>query len=335
MLRVTLILLLVFFGGCKERDSKKPVADTKVSKINRDVYYIPPKPKPKKKPAKIIAPPPEPPLTEDDLMNNDIDAVLTIKAAQRLGNMRKRAYEVKMVRNAAAKEIKPEVKKSYHLQDKKYDYATLKLERDVASLPVNRDRVLTSERVIPAILAEGINSQSPGKVTVVVDRAILSPTLKYILLPVYTKITCQYKGLQKTGQTRLVLTCNELMRPDGSRAKLNAVSAGDMSGKEGLIGDVDNRVWQQYGGSLLVATISALGSIASNGLSDAVTGQIINHQANEFSKISTKILEKNLDLRPVMRIEAGTRIILKPTRDIVFPEATVEKNPFYNQGEKN
>lgn len=327
MLRVVFIAILLLLGGCKDTKKNKQAETAKVDDIDKTLYYLPPENKPKPKVTVPKAPPP-PPVTDDDLMQDDIDAVLTLKAAEGLGDMKRRLYELKIKkyeRLLAESEPKPDV--TYHLEDKQYDYKALGLSYDEASLPVRRDRVITSDMVIPAMLGEGINSQNPGRVNVVVERAVLSPTLKYVLIPVLTKLQCKYEALQKTGQTRLLLACHQMIRPDGSRVKLSSsITASDMSGKEGLIGDVDNRAWQQYGGAALVAVITGVGSAIADKVRNATANQVTNHTVNNATKITTKLLEKNLDLRPVMRIEAGTRIILRPVVDIVFPKARIVEN---------
>lgn len=98
---------------------------------------------------------------------------------------------------------------------------------------------------------------------VILDRDILSPTMKYVLLPAYTKFICSYTGLSKTGQTRIPLDCSRAIRPDGVNILLTGMSGGDVSGKSGLIGKIDNRFMTQYGGAFLLAGISAMSGVMS------------------------------------------------------------------------
>lgn len=310
--RSSILFLVLFLVGCEEQPADtKPVIK---SVLSADHYRIKPRPpKQKPKPKVTIK---EEPLTEEGFPDDDEDIASTLRAHKRLGEIRyKNHLAMSELKDLYKKELPK--KTEYILEDE--DYSSIGIETDEFTLPVNRDRLLTQDMVIPGILESGLNSQIPGRVNVVVYRDVLSPTMKYILLPAGTRIICDYAGLEKTGQTRLAINCHRIMRPDGSSAYLESgATGGDLSGQQGLIGKVDNRWFQQYGGAFIVATISALSQASTQWTRYESINQAASSFATESGKISSKLLEKNLDMRPIMTIKPATRVILKPFNDIRF-----------------
>ena len=310
--RSSILFLVLFLVGCEEEPTEtRPVVRAVLSSEHYKIKPRPPKPKPK---PKVIVK--EEPLTEDGFPDDDEDIASTMQAHKRLGEIIYKNHQAVSDKEDIYKKEVPN-KTEYILEDE--DYSSIGIETDEFTLPVNRDRILTQDMVIPGILESGLNSQIPGRVNVVVYRDILSPTMKYILLPAGTRIICDYEGLEKTGQTRLAINCHRIIRPDGSSAYLQSgATGGDLSGQQGLIGKVDNRWFQQYGGAFIVATISALSQASTQWTRYESINQATASFATESGKISSKLLEKNLDMRPIMTIKPATRVILKPFNDIRF-----------------
>jgi type IV secretory pathway VirB10-like protein len=222
------------------------------------------------------------------------------------------------------------IKQVYIFKDDNYN--KLNIGSNLFTFPVDRDRMLTREIHIGGILEDSINSQIPGRVRILIDQDVLNVSMKKILFPYYTRVVCDYEGLARTGQTRLLVNCSEIIRPDGSRVRMKATRIGDVAGNNGLIGKVDNRIWQMYSSAFLVASITALAQVSESRIKNDAIAQKTNDLSNQFGQITSKILEKNTDLRPVMRIEAGTRVILKPEKDFVFPEPIVKDVDLQNNG---
>ena len=305
-----LILTLMFLVGCEEKPEK--VKKPKKSVFTGQHYAL----RPEEPEAPPPPPPPKPEPLTDDFFPDDVDIKATARAINRLSKIRSKLRKQNNTKEAPKKITT--TKTIYSFKDKNYE--RIKVPTDKSSYPVDRDRILTKDMNINAILTEGINSQIAGRVIAQVDRLVLSPSKKYILLPAGTKIICMYEGLQKTGQTRLALNCKQLIRPDGSSVVLSSVEGADMSGKQGLIGKIDNRLFQQYGGAFLVSAISALAQASSDRFTNPSISNTASAFSQEFGKITSKTIEKYLDLRPIITIEAGAKIVLKPMQDITFIE---------------
>ena len=203
--------------------------------------------------------------------------------------------------------------------DKDYQqWDDARFDESRSTLPVDRSRILTADMRIPAILEDAVNSQVGGRMIALVERDVYSPNGKHILLPAYTKIICHYTPLEAVGQSRLAVNCSRLIRPDGLSIALKDSHAADQAGRMGLIGDVDQRLWERYGAAFIVAGISALTQAGAN----VAKNQTINATANQLSQnigqITADVMEQTLDLAPILSIPAGAHIQIIPAVDLVL-----------------
>ncbi len=207
---------------------------------------------------------------------------------------------------------------AWRLQDK--DYGRDRLERDESTLPVVRHRVITADRYITAILENAINSQIPGRFIALVERNIYGADGRLALLPKGSRIICTYESLAKVGDTRLRSTCSRALRPDGASIALSNAQADDQVARTGLIGEVDNRLWERYGGAFIISAVSALaslGSVASD--NRQLQGGALALSQN-LGQATAQLLEQTVDLAPVVTVAAGSRIQIIPTADIWLRE---------------
>ena len=312
--KILMVLIIMLLVGCKEDKPK----GKKVSKpkANPEHYKIAPRKKEKPKPKIVVKLPPKP-VIDDFFPEDDKHIEWSLNAANRLGDIRQ-IHKDKLLKESDTKSDVVKEKLLYIMEEE--DYKSINLAYDEFSYPVRRDTILTKDAIIPAVLEKGINSQISGRVTAKIYRNVYSHTMKYILLPAGSKIICDYEGVTKTGQSRLKVVCTEIIRPDGAivALKKGGMNAGDMAGRQGLIGKVDNRTFEQYGGAFIMATISALAQTAGNLTTNATVSPIASQFSNDMGRITSKTIEKNLDLRPVISIEAGTKVLLQPLNNLYF-----------------
>ena len=308
MARITLILLILLLTGCEDKpESKEPVKREPVSMPDEFRYQEKPKIVEQSKPAEAEV------LAEEERYNiekNNRDVELGKKSAQ-LQAERKASYVASFENNKKTDEpIK------YQLTDKDYS----PLPQDLSTLPVDRSRTLTTDMRINAVLDDDINSQIPGVAIAIVDKPVFSPNNKYILLPVFTKIVCEYQGIEQHGQTRLPMTCNRAIRPDGVSVTLTDAIVADQMGRTGLTGEVDNRTFETYAGAFIMSGISALAQSGVNPNAPAWRGNAQTTFSNNIGQVTADVIQKNISLKPVIYIKAGTRLQIRPRVDIVFKE---------------
>jgi type IV secretory pathway VirB10-like protein len=220
-------------------------------------------------------------------------------------------------------------------KDKKIDngYKQLNISKTNASLPIDFSRVLTADRRIDALIIEDIDSSLGGKVTAQIENNIYAAHGRNILIPIGSKAIGRYQQLGKVGDTRLGIIWQRIITPKGVNIVTNAEMT-DAMGRVGITGDVDTKFWDKYGTAILFSTISALSQTAINADKNQVV--FINTFGKEIANVTAKILDERIDIRPVVRIPAGTRIAISLNQDIWFRDidGNIEIKPLtFNTGE--
>lgn len=309
------LLGAAFLSGCLEEDQKKDIAPRKHQRVDESfhVFKKPLEPEPiikEEEPAPIPVQFPDPrPLMRED-------------HARKMRGLRQ--YQTNQVLKKLP--VLEKEKQQARLQDQNYQqWEDASFEESRSTLPVDRSRILTADMRIPAILEDSVNSQVGGRMIAIVERDILSPNGKYVLLPAYSRIICHYEPLGEIGQTRLPVQCKRLIRPDGVSFSLKESLASDQTGRTGLIGELDQRIWERYGAAFLISATSSLaqaGSYASEARSKNTLSQLLTGASDEFShnlsEATSQVIEQNINLGPILTIPPGSHIQIIPSTDIVL-----------------
>jgi hypothetical protein len=207
------------------------------------------------------------------------------------------------------------------------DYDEAGIPAVVSSFPVDRSRVLTADRYIPAVLENTINSELPGRAIAVVERPVFGEDQRWVLIPAGSRVIGQYRSAGKYGQSRLDIAWSRILRPDGTNINIEG-SGADIMGRAGIPGDLDSRWAEKYGGSLLTSIIGAAGtwalansstvSTSALGTTQTISGrtQAANRLGNDVDNLGQRMVQDNIDIRPVLTVPAGTRLAIVPTEDI-------------------
>lgn len=210
-------------------------------------------------------------------------------------------------------------------------------ERTEASLPVDMSRVVNVAKHIPAILENEINSALPGKVVATIEENIYGSHGRLVLIPGGSKAVGRYKPLGKQGETRLAVIWERIITyPDGIDLPLINAEMSDGMGRSGITGDLDSRFMDRYGMALFV---SILGAVAQTQIpvDNRAAGVAIDSIGNTSASLAKTILDKNIDLKPIVTIPQGTRITISAQRDVWFKPAAdgkVKAVAFINNGRK-
>lgn len=208
------------------------------------------------------------------------------------------------------------------------DYAEAGLPGLVSTFPVDRTRVITADRYIPAVLENTINSQLPGRAIAVVERNVFGSQGRTVLIPAGARVIGHYRSLARFGEARLDISWSRIIRPDGVSINIDNQAA-DVMGRTGLPGDLDTRFFEKYGSSLLTSVIAAAGDWALSGSSTSVTSPLGgttqslsgraragNRLGNDLDQLGQRMVQENVDLRPVLTVPQGTRLNIIPSEDI-------------------
>ncbi|PUE08660.1 hypothetical protein B9Z51_06835 [Limnohabitans sp. T6-5] len=175
---------------------------------------------------------------------------------------------------------------------------------------------------IPVVMRVAVSSDIAGPCRAQVSEDIYdSLTQRYLLIPAGSRVICAYDSGVVQGQERLLIAFTRLIFPNGSSVALAGMPAADMEGAIGAPADVNSRFWRIYGSSLLIAAVtraaeqtggSASVTINTTGASGVATA------AGVLAETARKTLERNLNIKPELRVKPGDVLRVVVTRDMVL-----------------
>jgi type IV secretion system protein VirB10 len=210
----------------------------------------------------------------------------------------------------------------------------------ISSLPVDNSRLIATDRWIPVIAENGINTQLDGSgggtVILQVSDNVFGYHGRNILIPKGSRLVCGYKPLDKVGSSRAPLRCGRMLM-GGHRAEIYGMKANamDMQGKLGVSGDVDNRFWEKYGTAFILTGISTAVRIATT---SKTTNESIAAQSNaldtggeelaqRLGEITAETLKQTLPLNPILNVAQGTRLQILPDTDWYIADPNNPRKP--------
>lgn len=190
--------------------------------------------------------------------------------------------------------------------------------------PVDNSRILAEDRYVTGILETSINTQLDGSVIIQTSRDVFGYHGRRILLPKGSRMVCDYESPKKIGEHRISLTCDRVLTAE-HRAEIFQVSApvGDAQGRAGVTGDVDNRFLESYGSAFVLTFISASVRAAvasardsgSNDTDDQIISEAGEETSTRFGEITASVLQRTLNLKPIITVPQGTRVQIRPASD--------------------
>lgn len=179
--------------------------------------------------------------------------------------------------------------------------------------------LLSGGSIIAANLVTGLNSDLPGIVVAQVSENVYdSITGRTLLVPQGARLLGRYESNIAFGQRRAFVAWQRIIWPDGSSMMLDNAPASDAAGFAGLADSVDF-----HGGALLkgVALASVLGVGTELGFggneSELVRAMRESAQTNG-SRAGDRIVERNVDIPPTIRVRPGWPLRVIVQQDIVL-----------------
>ncbi|WP_068875878.1 MULTISPECIES: TrbI/VirB10 family protein [unclassified Phenylobacterium] len=174
---------------------------------------------------------------------------------------------------------------------------------------------------LPAALLTAIDTSRAGPVVAAVTENLFDTvTGRHLLVPQGSRLLGRHEGESRYGDTRAVIVWERLLLPNGKSLVLAKEPGVDAQGAVGVKGRVDRRL-----GSLAVATLFA-GAITTLGQaardrdheSGGLLGDAGDAAAIEAAQIGGKLIDRELDVRPVIRLAQGARVRVLVTRDLIL-----------------
>lgn len=170
---------------------------------------------------------------------------------------------------------------------------------------------------ISAALMTALNSDQPGRVIAQVSENVFdSVTGETLLIPQGARLIGSYDADTAYGERRLLVVWNRLIMPNGWSIPLRAMPGADAAGSAGLTGDVDAHI-----GRIVVASlISAVLGVAANESEDEddarLSQSIGDAAAQQAAQTGSRIVDRELNVRPTLRVRAGARVRVLVSQDI-------------------
>jgi type IV secretory pathway VirB10-like protein len=178
--------------------------------------------------------------------------------------------------------------------------------------------VLQAGSVIPAALITGIRSDLPGLVTAQVTQNVYDTlTGRILLIPQGSRLIGDYGSDVAFGQSRVLLSWNRLILPDGRSIVLERQPAADTRGFAGLEDGTDYH-WGGVIRAALVSTLLGAGAELGSGDDGDLARAFRRGTQDSINRAGEQIVSRELNIRPSLTIRPGFPVRVLVTRDIIL-----------------
>ena len=200
------------------------------------------------------------------------------------------------------------------------DYADVYGDRAVLA-PISPYE-LKAGTVIPAALLTAVDTEREGRILAVVTENVFDTVSgEYLLIPQGARLLGRYNGDQAYGERRAFLVWERIIFADGRSLTLAKEPGVDSAGASGVTGRVDRRLGQLVVASLLSGAITTLGEAArrdGEGKSGSLLGDAGDAASIEAARVGGRLIDRELEVKPTIRIARGERVQVLLTRDLIL-----------------
>jgi type IV secretion system protein TrbI len=200
------------------------------------------------------------------------------------------------------------------------DYADVYGDRAVLA-PISPYE-LKAGTVIPAALLTAVDTEREGRILAVVTENVFDTvTGEYLLIPQGARLLGRYNGDQTYGERRAFLVWERIIFADGRSLTLAKEPGVDSAGASGVTGRVDRRLGQLVVASLFSGVITTLGEAArrdGEGKTGSLLGDAGDAASIEAARVGGRLIDRELEVKPTIRIAQGSRVQVLLTRDLIL-----------------
>lgn len=196
---------------------------------------------------------------------------------------------------------------------------TLKDEAPGAYRPPASPYELQAGTVIPAALVTAVNSDLPGKVIAQVTAPVYdSVTGDHLLIPQGARLIGTYESEVLYGDTRVFLSWDRIIMPNGWSLDLGGMAATDPSGASGISDKTDNHLGRLGGAIALSAVLSIVANEAESDDEQGFTRSLGDAAAQEAARTGGRIVDREITIRPTLRVRPGAPVRVLVTTDLTL-----------------
>lgn len=203
--------------------------------------------------------------------------------------------------------------------------------------------MIAQGKIIHAVLETAINTDLPGTLRAIITRDVYAESGNAVLIPKGSRAIGKYEAQVKSGQTRVAVMWNRLIRPDGVDIAIESQGT-DMLGRAGISGYLDDKLFTKLGNAFLISFVvpaivdklfkvkGANDPVQTTTSSNALLGPTISttktttfkqeqvkESADKFNEILSKSIQDAFTTTPTIFVDQGTEINIFVNRDLVFP----------------
>lgn len=186
----------------------------------------------------------------------------------------------------------------------------------------SRGCTLTPPHVIHVKTVEGLNSDKPGRVALMVDEDVYdSLTGECLMIPKGAFINGQYSADIKVGQERLLVASTSLRLPNGKSVPLNGMQGADQNGYSGFSGDVNSHFLKIFGAGFITAILLKAFDGSSQTATTATPNGVTTYGDTSGQVAATTaqaVLQRNQNIPPTITVDPGQKFLVQVTQDIVM-----------------
>ncbi|MFC3077847.1 TrbI/VirB10 family protein [Phenylobacterium terrae] len=179
---------------------------------------------------------------------------------------------------------------------------------------------LKAGTILPATLLTGIDTEGAGPVVATVTQNVFDTVSgRHLLVPQGTRLIGRHDGDSRYGDRRAFLVWERLILPNGKSLLLDKEPGVDAQGAVGVRGRVDRRLLPLMGAALLAGAVTTLGEVA-RGEDDGggFWGDAGDAASIEAAQVGGRLIDRELDVRPAIRLRPGAHVRVLITRDLIL-----------------
>jgi len=175
--------------------------------------------------------------------------------------------------------------------------------------------------VLPALLLTGVDTARAGPVVATVTGNVYDTVSgRHLLIPQGSRLIGRHEGESRHGDKRAYLAWDRLVLPNGRSLILTKEPGVDAQGIIGAEGRVDRRLLPLAVATLFAGAITTLGQVARDRDDDSggLLGDAGDAASIEAAQVGGKLIDRELDVRPSIRLRPGARVQVLITRDLIL-----------------
>jgi type IV secretory pathway VirB10-like protein len=181
---------------------------------------------------------------------------------------------------------------------------------------------LKAGAMIPATLLTAVDTSRSGPVIATVSQNVYdSISGRHLVIPQGARLIGRHEGESAYGDRRAFLSWERLILPNGKSLVLTSEPGVDAQGAVGVRGQVDRRLLPLLVGTVFAGAITTLGQLARDddgARSGGILGDAGDAAAIEGARVGGRLIDRELEVRPSIRLNAGAPVRAMITRDLIL-----------------